>query len=67
MTTAPDLFLQVCAQPTLENALRLLTAGELAALMTWFAAKEQLGEIEEEVWAACQMEAAKRWLALQTK
>ena len=64
----PDaLFLQICAQPTLDNALRLLTAGELAVLMTWFAAKGQLGEIEEEVWAACQMEAAKRWRALHNK
>lgn len=64
---APDLFLQVCAQPTLDNALRLLTARELAELITWFDAKEQIGEVEEEVWAACQMQAAKRWLALQTK
>lgn len=62
-----DLFLQICEQPTLENAMRLLRAGELAALMKWFAAKEQLGEIEEEVWAACQMQAAKRWLALHDK
>ena len=36
---APDLFLQVCAQPTLDNALRLLTARELAELITWFDAK----------------------------
>ena len=64
---APDLFLQVCAQPTLDNALRLLTARELAELITWFDAKEQIGEVEEEVWAACQVQAAKRWLALQTK